>query len=95
VFSFSVSNGITPSPLPIHATLFAVTFTLGILDLFLSSFWLGSHPTTFHALYSFKAGLLLFVRWAVYRSRREHYYFFDLCYAAQILREFVRSWRAW
>ena len=62
-----------------------ITFTLGTLDLLISAYWLGASPKTFYKLYSAKAVVLLALRWVYYRSKKWHYYMFDLCYAVQIL----------
>jgi hypothetical protein len=68
-----------------------ITFTLGTLDLLISAYWLGASPKSFYKLYSVKAVVLLFIRFFYYRSKRWHYYMFDLCYAVQILI-FINVW---
>ncbi|KAG7675102.1 hypothetical protein KSW81_002605 [Nannochloris sp. 'desiccata'] len=68
-----------------------ITFTLGTLDLLISAYWLGASPTTFYKLYSAKAAVLLAVRFFYYRSKRWHYYMFDLCYAYETLYNYVTS----
>jgi hypothetical protein len=40
-----------------------VTFVLGSMDLWLSAYWLGASPATFHVLYTFKTVVLLLIRW--------------------------------
>jgi hypothetical protein len=68
-----------------------ITFTLGTLDLLISAYWLGASPKTFFKLYSAKAVVLLAVRFFYYRSKKWHYYMFDLCYAVQLLI-FLNVW---
>lgn len=63
-----------------------VAFVLGLTDLWLSAYWLGSSPSSFSSFYSYKIIILLILRWCIYRSKRWHYYLFDFCYYAQGLQ---------
>lgn len=62
-----------------------ISFTVGTLDLFISAYWLGHDPQTFHKLYTVKVVLMLIFRWIYYRATLQHYYLFDMCYALQAL----------
>lgn len=62
-----------------------IAFTVGTMDLFVSAYWLGARPSTFYKLYSIKVLLLLLIRWVYYRTKRWHYYMFDLCYVVQVI----------
>jgi hypothetical protein len=63
-----------------------IAFVLGLTDLWLSAYWLGSSPSSFSSFYSYKIIILLILRWCIYRSKRWHYYLFDFCYYAQGLQ---------
>ncbi|GBF97737.1 hypothetical protein Rsub_10901 [Raphidocelis subcapitata] len=76
-----------PLPLPPHAVLLRdkAAFCLGLALTWVVAYWLGCCPSTFYRLHTALAAALLAVRWAVYRSKRWHYFMFDLCYFANAL----------
>jgi len=59
-----------------------VIFAVSLADLFVTAFWLGHSPQTFHWYFTFQSFLVMSIRFVQYRLRRWHYYFFDLCYVA-------------
>ncbi|KAK9841696.1 hypothetical protein WJX74_010260 [Apatococcus lobatus] len=62
-----------------------ITFMAGTVSAMISAYWLGFSPATFYRIYTVAAFVLLFTRWALYKSKRQHYYLFDFCYMANLL----------
>eukprot|EP01089_Gocevia_fonbrunei_P008340 TRINITY_DN20009_c0_g1_i1.p1 TRINITY_DN20009_c0_g1~~TRINITY_DN20009_c0_g1_i1.p1 ORF type:complete len:122 (-),score=1.62 TRINITY_DN20009_c0_g1_i1:240-566(-) len=62
-----------------------LSFVLGVLDVFYSAFILGAYPDFYPSFYTYKAILLLTIRFFIFRARRWHYYLFDFCYFANTL----------
>ena len=62
-----------------------ITFIFSSADIFLSAYCMGAFPQTYYKLFSFQIIFLLALRWIYYRSKRQHYYFFDICYWAAAL----------
>lgn len=63
-----------------------IAFVVGTTDLWLTAYWLGASPETFHLFYTPKIIALLIIRIIVYRSKRWGPYLYDFCYAAQLLQ---------
>jgi len=57
-------------------------FVVSLADLFVTAFWLGHSPQTFHLYFTFQSTLVMSIRVVKYRLNRWHYFFFDFCYAA-------------
>lgn len=62
-----------------------LTFTLGVAHIMVSMYWLGYSPSTFYQLYTVKAGLLMPLRFVLYKRDKMHYYLLDFCYYANLL----------
>merc|ERR1719210_690032 len=60
-------------------------FSCAMLDVVITSFWIGASPKTHHYYYTFKFFLLAGVRAIWYRCQGWHYYLYDLCYYCNIL----------
>ncbi len=59
-----------------------MAFTIGIVNIVLSSYLLGAFPTLYYLWYTPKAVLLIGLRWLNFRKRGTHYLLFDFCYFA-------------
>jgi hypothetical protein len=62
-----------------------ISFVLGVVNVALTAFLVGALPHWMPLFYTLKAIVLLTIRWAVFRSKRWHYFLFDFCYFANIL----------
>uniref|UniRef100_A0A060T8V7 Glycerophosphocholine acyltransferase 1 n=1 Tax=Blastobotrys adeninivorans TaxID=409370 RepID=A0A060T8V7_BLAAD len=62
-----------------------LTFSLGVMNIFLIGYLIGSHPHLFHVLYSLELAFLLPLRIYTYRRKEWHYYLVDLCYFVNAL----------
>lgn len=62
-----------------------LTFASGVMLALISAFWLGSSPSTFYKLYTFKAIFLFALRFFLYKKSRMHYYLLDFCYYANFV----------
>ncbi|GLC50735.1 hypothetical protein PLESTB_000426200 [Pleodorina starrii] len=62
-----------------------MSFLLGTTMMWTCAFWLGRSPSTFYLLYGGLGAVLMAARWALYFSRKWHYYLYDFCYYANLL----------
>eukprot|EP01105_Mastigella_eilhardi_P024632 TRINITY_DN6462_c0_g1_i1.p1 TRINITY_DN6462_c0_g1~~TRINITY_DN6462_c0_g1_i1.p1 ORF type:complete len:1016 (+),score=223.04 TRINITY_DN6462_c0_g1_i1:66-3113(+) len=62
-----------------------VFFVLGVVNVGLTTYFIGKYPQYFYLWFSFKCVVLLFTRFCDYRKERTHYFMFDFCYFANLL----------
>eukprot|EP00927_Polykrikos_kofoidii_P077302 TRINITY_DN74258_c0_g1_i1.p1 TRINITY_DN74258_c0_g1~~TRINITY_DN74258_c0_g1_i1.p1 ORF type:complete len:451 (-),score=64.53 TRINITY_DN74258_c0_g1_i1:107-1459(-) len=62
-----------------------VCFCCAMVDVVVTSYWLGASPLTFHFYYSFKEASLITFRAIWYRWHGYHYFLYDLCYYCNAL----------
>lgn len=59
-----------------------IVFTLSVMNLALSAFWVGKYPTTYYHWWLAKTVVLFTIRYATYRVQKLHYMLFEFCYFA-------------
>jgi hypothetical protein len=59
-----------------------VSFTVGVVNTCLTTYFLGAAPTLFYLWYTPKAIVLTTMRWLDFRAKKQHYLLYDFCYWA-------------
>jgi hypothetical protein len=60
-------------------------FTLGVVNVGLTTYVLGVAPAQFYLWHSPKSVLLVLLRWLKFRQQKRHYLLYDFCYWANLL----------
>ena len=60
-------------------------FTLGVLNVGLTTYIVGAAPQFFYLWHTPKAVVLTFVRWSTFRAEGKHFLLLDFCYFANAL----------
>jgi hypothetical protein len=60
-------------------------FIAGVMNIFISGWFIGAMPEYFHYWYSAQFALLMPIRLVTYRQRGYHYFLADLCYFVNML----------
>jgi hypothetical protein len=59
-----------------------ISFTIGMLNIWLTAYILGAFPTLFYLWHTPKAVVLIALRWWDFKKRKQHYLLYDFCYWA-------------
>eukprot|EP01068_Selenidium_serpulae_P010848 Selendium_serpulae@DN5548_c0_g1_i1.p2 len=62
-----------------------LTFVGVMLNVILTSFWVGHHPQSYYIFHTIKTIFMVLARFIVYRWQKNHYYMLDYCYYANLL----------
>lgn len=62
-----------------------IVFTLGVLNIGITSYIVGAFPTKFYIWHTLKVLLLLSLRFKYFHQRKMHYKLFELCYVVNFL----------
>eukprot|EP00050_Salpingoeca_kvevrii_P006730 m.291290 g.291290 ORF g.291290 m.291290 type:complete len:387 (-) comp12451_c0_seq1:162-1322(-) len=65
-----------------------LTFTLGVIDVWMTPYLFGVAPTYFYRLYTPKVIILTVIRWLEFRKVDKHYLLYDFCYWVNFLALF-------
>ena len=62
-----------------------LSFIAGVLNIFISGYWIGSHPESFYYWFSVQLCYFMPIRYYTYRKRGYHYFLADMCYFVNLL----------
>jgi len=62
-----------------------ISFILGVMNVALTCFTLGRFPEHLPTFFTFKAIILIGMRYLIYRKKGWHYFLFDFCYSVNLL----------
>ena len=62
-----------------------MSFIAGVLNIFLSGYFIGAYPEYFHIWYSIQLAYFMPIRWYTYHKIGFHYFLADLCYFVNLL----------
>ena len=62
-----------------------IAFTLGVMNMALTTWLVGAAPQYFYLWHTPKAVLLIGLRWYTFRKEGKHYLLYDFCYWANLL----------
>lgn len=62
-----------------------MSFIAGVLNIFLSGYFIGAYPEYFHYWYTLQLAYFMPIRWYTYHKIGYHYFLADLCYFVNLL----------
>ena len=62
-----------------------MSFIAGVLNIFLSGYFIGAYPDIFHYWYTIQLAYFMPIRWYTYHRKGMHYFLADLCYFVNLL----------
>lgn len=62
-----------------------MSFIAGVLNIFLSGYFIGAYPAYFHYWYTLQLAYFMPIRWYKYHQIGYHYFLADLCYFVNLL----------
>jgi hypothetical protein len=66
-----------------------LSFTVGVLNVGITTYILGAFPTKFYLWYTPKAIILITLRWLEFRRQKSHSLLFDFCYSTRNISDMV------
>ena len=62
-----------------------LSFIAGVFNIFISGYWIGSHPESFYYWFSAQLCYFMPIRYYTYQKRGYHYFLADMCYFVNLL----------